>query len=169
MTVRPPADPGMTLGTFVAQLGNVDLAVSTVLHVVFGGLLTGSVLFFTYAVNPAARVGDVSPETFSGATSKLTTVTRASAVVLLLTGGHQAGVLYTAETLAGTRRGYLVLAMLVLWFALVALVEVAASKLREGLAREKVRTPAREARPFLWAASIAAVLVLVDAGLLAAG
>lgn len=152
----------------VAQIGNVDLAVATVLHVVFGALLTGSVLFFTYAVNPAAHAGDVPPETFATAVSKLTTVTRVSAVVLLLTGGHQSGVVYTAETLTGTGRGYLVLAMLVLWFALVVLVEMAASKHREGLKREKIRTPAREARPFLLAASVAAVLVLVDAGLLAA-
>jgi uncharacterized membrane protein len=155
---------------FVAlQLGNIDLTVSYVVHMLFGALMAGAVLFFAYGVNPVAHAGDMGPETLAAATSKLTTVTRASAVLVFLTGGHQAGVLYTFESLTGTGRGYLVLAMLVLWLVMVAFVEMGASKLREGTDREKVRTPAREARPFLRLASVAAVLVLVDAGLLAAG
>lgn len=159
----------MELGYAVMQLGNVDLTVATVIHVLFGGLLTGSVLFFAYAVNPAGRTGDIGRDLFSAATSKLTTVNRTSGVLLFFTGGHQAGVLYTFETLTGTGRGHLVLAMLGLWFVLTALVEIAASKLRDGLDQDKIRTPARDARPYLRAASVAAVLLLVDAGLLAAG
>lgn len=151
------------------QLGNVDLAASFVVHSLFGALLAGTVLFFTYAVTPLAHDGELGPESLAAATGKFTTVTRVSAALVFVTGGHQAGVLYTVERLTGTGRGHLVLAMLGLWFAMVALVEVGASKLREGTARDKVRSPAREARPFLRLAAAAAVLVLVDAGLLAAG
>ncbi|WP_255149749.1 CopD family protein [Halorarius halobius] len=154
---------------FLLQLGNVDLTVSYVVHMLFGALMTGAVLFFTYAVNPVAHAGELAPETLAAATGKLTTVTRVSSVFVFLTGGHQAGVIYTFESLTGSGRGHLVLGMLVLWLAMVAFVEVGASKLRDGTDQDKVRTPAREARPFLRAASVAAVLVLVDAGLLAAG
>lgn len=159
----------MDIGFVALQLGNIDLTVSFVIHMLFGALLSGAVLFFAYGVNPIAHAGNMGPDTLAEATGKLTTVTRASAVVVFLTGGHQAGVLYTFERLTGTGPGYLVLAMLVLWVVLVAFVEMAASKLREGTNRDKVRTPAREARPFLRIASVAAILVLVDAGLLAAG
>ncbi|WP_255196077.1 CopD family protein [Halorarius litoreus] len=159
----------MDTGFVALQLGNIDLTVSYVVHMLFGALMSGAVLFFAYGVNPVAHAGNMGPDTLATATSKLTTVTRASAVLVFLTGGHQAGVLYTFESLTGSGRGYLVLAMLVLWLAMVAFVEMGASKLREGTDRDKVRTPAREARPFLRLASVAAVLVLVDAGLLAAG
>jgi uncharacterized membrane protein len=152
---------------FPLQAG-IGLTVSYVLHMLFAAALTGSVLYVALFVNPAAVAGDIGNEAFSRVTSGLSTVTRASAVVLLLTGGHQAGTLYTFETLAGTTRGHLVLGMLVLWLALTALVEIAGSKLREGLDAGKLRAPAREARPFLRAAAVLAVLLLVDAGLLAA-
>lgn len=154
---------------FLLQLGDVDLTVAYVLHVVFGTVLAGAVLYFTYGVTPLAHAGELSPGSLAALTGKLTTVTRVSAALVFVTGGHQAGVLYTLGTLTGTGRGHLVLAMLGLWFAMVALVEVGASKLREGTARDKVRSPAREARPFLRLAAAAAVIVLVDAGLLAAG
>jgi hypothetical protein len=148
--------------------GGVVLSLTYVLHMIFAAALTGSVLYVALFVNPAAVTGDIGNEAFARVTSGLTTVTRASAVVLLLTGGHQAGTLYTFETLLGTGRGHLVVTMLVLWVAMTGLVEVAGSKLRDGLDAGKLREPAREARPFLRGAAVLAVLLLVDAGLLAA-
>ncbi|MDZ7745513.1 MAG: transporter [Halobacteriales archaeon] len=144
-------------------------AITYVLHMVFAALLTGSVLYVALAVNPIAVTGDIRPEAFGRITGQLTTITRASAVVLFLTGGHQAGNFYTIETLTGSFRGHLVLAMLVLWLVLTALVEIAGARLRRGLDADKLREPAREARPFLRAAAVLAVLLLVDAGLLASG
>jgi hypothetical protein len=153
---------------FLPLQGGIVLAVTYVLHTVFAAVVTGSVLYVALFVNPAAVSGDIGNDAFSKVTSGLTTVTRASAVVLLLTGGHQAGTLYTVETLLGTGRGHLVLTMLVLWLAMTGLVEVAGSKLRDGLEADKLREPARNARPFLRGAAVLAVLLLVDAGLLAA-
>ncbi|MFB6118957.1 CopD family protein [Halosegnis sp.] len=146
----------------------VGLAVSYVLHMLFAAALTGGVLYVALFVNPAAVAGDIGNEAFSRVTGGLSTLTRASAVVLLLTGGHQAGTLYTLETLTGTGRGHLVLGMLVMWVAMTGLIEVAGSKLRDGLEAGKLREPAREARPFFRAAAVLAILLLVDAGLLAA-
>jgi uncharacterized membrane protein len=146
----------------------IDTAMQT-LHVLFAGLWTGSVVLFALAVLPSGLSGDIGPGPLEAVTSRLTTLSRASALVLFLTGGHLTGTLYTVERLTGTTRGYLVLAMLGLWFVMAGLVEVGGSKMREGLEDEKVRTPAREAKPFYQGAAVVALLLLVDAGLLAGG
>ncbi|WP_324662374.1 transporter [Haloarcula sediminis] len=141
----------------------VDAAIYAT-HLVFAGLWSGTVLFTSYAVVPTAMGGDMQASALEAITGKLRTVSRASSVLLLLTGGHLAATRYTGESLFATGRGHLVLAMVALWFALAALVEIGASKLADGTAQQKVRQPAAEARPLLLAASVVAVLLLVDAG-----
>ncbi|WP_262177951.1 transporter [Haloarcula laminariae] len=143
----------------------VDAAIYAT-HLVFAGLWSGTVLFTSYAVVPTAMNGDMQGSALEAITGKLRTVSRLSSVLLLLTGGHLAATRYTGETLFGTGRGHLVLGMVVLWFALAALVEIGASKLADGLAQQKVRQPAADARPLLLAASVVAVLLLVNAGAL---
>lgn len=138
-------------------------------HLLFAGLWTGTVLFVTVGVLPPALRGNADPDPLGFAVSRLTTISRASAVVLLLSGGHMAGTGYTVESLVGTSRGHLVLAMVLLWFVLAALVEVGAAKMRRGLDARRVRTPAHDARPFFRGASVVALLLLLDAGLLAGG
>ena len=137
-----------------------------VVHLVFAGLWSGTVLFTSYAVIPAALSGNLRAGSLAALAGKLKTVSRASSLLLFLSGGHLAGALYTVPSLFGSTRGYLVLAMVALWFVLSGLVEVGASKLAEGTNQQKVRQPAAEARPFLLGASAVAVLLLVDAGLL---
>jgi uncharacterized membrane protein len=137
-------------------------------HLLFAGLWTGSVLFASYAVLPLARDGDLNAAPLETVAGKLRTVSRASALVLLLTGGHMAAQRYTVDTLTGSGGGHLVLSMIVLWFLLAGLVEVGAGKLSDGTGRDKVREPARDARRFFQGASVVAVLLLLDAGLLVA-
>lgn len=137
-------------------------------HLLVAALWTGSVVFVAYAVVPLARDGDMNASPLGAISGKLTTLSRASAVLLLLTGGHMAGTAYTVESLTGSPRGHLVLTMLVLWLVLTGLVEVAGSKLTDGTARDKVREPAREATRFFQGATVVALLLLVDAGLLVA-
>jgi uncharacterized membrane protein len=138
-------------------------------HLLFAGVWAGSVVFLTMAVLPTAMDGTANAEPLAAMVDKLRLVSRASAVFLLLSGGHLAGTLYTAETLTGSTRGHLVLGMVALWFALAVLVEVGAGKLAAGLDEKKVREPARAARPFLLAASLVAVALLLNGGLLSAG
>jgi uncharacterized membrane protein YuzA (DUF378 family) len=139
------------------------------LHLIVGALWTGSVLFVALGVVPVALRGDASVELFEYAIGRLTTISRLSAVVLLLTGLWQLSVLYpSVEALTAPPRGHLVLTMIVLWLVLAAVVEVGAARARAGLAERKIRTPAAEARPFLYAGAVVAVLVLLDAGLLVA-
>lgn len=143
--------------------------VVAVLHLVFAGIWTGSVLFAAWGVLPLAGRGDVEPDALGFVADRLTTVSRVSALVLFATGGHLAGTRYTVETLTGTGRGHLVLTMVALWLVLAALVEVGSSRLTDELQQDPVRTPATKARPFYNGAAAVAVLLLVDAGLLLGG
>ena len=159
MKTAPFADAGMAL---------LDTAVVS-LHLLFAALWAGGVVFVTVAILPLARDGTMAPGPLGTVTDRLVWLSRLSALVLLLTGGHMAGTFYTAESLTGTTRGHLVLGMVVLWLVLAALVEVGGRELTDGTAREKVREPARDARPYLLAATVVALALLVDGGLLAGG
>jgi putative copper export protein len=141
-------------------------AVSQAIHLLFAGAWTGSVLFMTYGVLPTARAGNIDTDPFADITSRLLTLSRASAAVLFLTGAHLAATKYTVETLTGTVPGYLVIVMILLWLVLAGLVEVGMSKISEGLRERKVRTPAEKGRPFLLGASIVSILLLLNAGIL---
>jgi uncharacterized membrane protein len=143
-------------------------AIAYAVHLLFAGLWTGSVLFVAYAVVPMARDGTLNAGPLSAIAGKLTTVSRASALVLFLSGGHLAGARYTLDTLTGTQAGYLVIVMVVLWFLLAGLVEVGTSRLTEGTERDKVREPAEAARPLLLGASVVALLLLANSGALIA-
>lgn len=141
---------------------------SWVVHTLFAGLWTGSVLFLTLAVLPLARDGRLNAAPLSSIAGRLKTVSRASALLLFATGSHMAAVRHTGESLVETQGGWLVLSMLVLWFFLAGVVEVGAKRLTDGTERDKVREPARNARPFFLVGSLLAVLLLVNAGLLSA-
>jgi len=138
------------------------------LHLLFAALWTGSVLFLTLAVLPIARDGTLDSEPLDRLTARFAWIARAGALMTLLTGAHRAVTLYSVDGLLETTQGHLVLGMVVLWLALAALSEIAAARLSAGTAEDKVRTPAANARPFLLAASIVAVLLLFDAGALTA-
>lgn len=146
-------------------MGFVEAVVYGV-HLLFAGLWSGSVLFVTLGVLPTAVDGDVNAAPMVTVTSRLKLISRTSALLLLLTGGHLAATFYPGTALLDTTRGNLVLAMVALWFLLAAFVEVGARELSDGFAEKKVRTPARNARPFFVAASLVAVLLLLDAGAL---
>lgn len=141
-------------------------AVMNGIHLGFAGLWVGSVIFVTVAVLPPARRGAFDAAPLEPVVSKLQWISRISALLLFVSGGHLAGTRYTVDSLFGSAQGYLVLAMLALWFLLALLVELGSKKLANGFAERKVRQPANEARPYFLAASLVGVLLFVDAGLL---
>lgn len=143
----------------------IDTAMYAV-HTGFAALWAGSVLFVVIAALPLAMDGELSPKAFGSVVSKLRWVTRISAVLLFVTGGHLAGTLYTAETLTGTTSGYLVLAMLTFWLGLAAVVEIGSAKAIRGVEANKIREPARACRPFYLLGAVFAIGLLVVAGLL---
>ncbi len=136
------------------------------LHLLFAAVWVGSVAFVALVVLPLARGGGLNATPLGALVARLRTVSRASAVVLLLSGGHMAATAYTVESLFGSGRGHLVLAMVALWFALAALVEVGGARVEDGTDDKKVREPAREARPLFLAATVVGVLLLFDAAAL---
>ena len=144
-------------------------SVMQVVHVLFAGLWTGSVLFVVGAVLPASTAGTISPDAMTAITTRLSWLTRISALVFVATGGHLAGTGYTVGSLFGTGRGQLVVAMLVLWFVLTGLVEMGGKRLRGASTVADVEAAIASTRPIWLAAGVIAVLLLVDAGLLAAG
>ena len=137
------------------------------LHVGFAILWTGSVLFVVLAVYPSALRGDIAGDALAAIVERLRWITRIAALAFLVSGGHMAGTLYTVDSLTGTGRGHLVLTMLALWFVTTGLVEVAGGKLTTGLDAGKLREPARDAKPFFYAASALSVGLILTAGLLA--
>lgn len=143
-------------------------ATSYVIHSIFSGLWTGSILFMTLGVLPLALNGGLTAESLSTVTGRFKILSRTSVLLLFLTGGHMAGTQYTTETLTGSTNGYLVVSMLTLWFLTAGVTEVGASRLADGSGRDKVREPARNAHRFFQIGSAFAVLLLVVAGLLSA-
>lgn len=136
------------------------------LHLLFGALWVGAVAFVALVVVPLARDGGLNATPLGTLVARLRTISRTSALVLLLSGGHMAATAYTVDSLTGSGRGHLVLTMVALWFVLAALVEVAGGKLERGTDDKKVREPAREARPLLLAATaVGAALLFVAAAL----
>jgi uncharacterized membrane protein len=143
----------------------VDTAMYTI-HGAFAALWTGSVLFVAAVVLPLAMDGELSPEAFGVVVSKLQWITRISALLLLVSGGHLAGTLYTVESLTGSGSGSLVLAMVALWLGLAAVVEIGSARANRGIEQRKIREPARDAYPFYLVGALLAVGLLVVAGLL---
>lgn len=141
-------------------------AVMNGIHLGFAGLWVGSVIFLTVAILPLARKGAFDAAPLEVVTNRLQWLSRISALLLFVSGGHLAGTRYTVDRLFGSPEGYLVLVMLALWFLLALLVELGSKRLANGFAQRKVRQPAREARPYFLAASIVGVLLFFDAGLL---
>ena len=144
----------------------VDTAMYTV-HMALSALWTGSVLFVVLAVLPLAMDGDVSPDVLGRVVSTLQWVTRASALLTLLSGGYLAvtgG--YTVDRLTGTAGGYLVVVMVLLWLGLAAVVEIGSARAQRGIDERKIRQPARDARPFYLVAVALSVGLLVVSGLL---
>lgn len=143
----------------------VDTFLAQTTHLVFAALWAGSVFYVAFVVLPLARDGAFnSTKPLETISSRLTTISRVSALVLLLSGGHLAGTRYTAERLFNTINGQLVLAMVALWLVLAGLVEVGSKRFESGLNGKKLREPAANALPLYRAGAVVAVLLLVVAG-----
>lgn len=164
----------------------VLVTLSYLVHVLSAALWTGGVLYATYAVFPAARAGELSPAAFEQVVDGLLQVTRWTGLALPLSGGYQLWVLYPVDRLLGTTSGYLVLAMLALWGLMNGLLEAGVYRMRtaggEPLGMGEymterfavnggydVRERAAVGRPYLLGVVVLAVLLLVDAALLAVG
>lgn len=131
----------------------------TIVHLLFAGLWTGGVVFVALGVVSLSDRDGVGAAALRSILDRLTLLSRVSALVLLLTGGHMAAERYTADSLTGSGDGHLVLTMVLLWAVLAALVEIGASRIDDA-------GNAAAGRTVLYGAAVVAIGLLVDAGLL---
>lgn len=167
---------------------SASLTLSYVVHVVSAGFWTGSVLYAAYTVFPVARAGDLPVAAFERHVDGLLQVTRWTGLTLPLTGAYQLWVLYPLPRLTGTTAGHLVLGMLALWGVMNGLLELGVYRMRtagdepldvgsylsEGFVLDAgsdvgVGRRAEVGWPYVRAAVVLAVLLLVDAAVLAGG
>lgn len=149
-------------GTVMASTLQIVLTI----HTIFAALWTGGTLFVAGAVLPAARRDLLGETALALIARRFTYLTVASVVLLLFTGGHLAGTLYTVETLQSTGRGHLVLTMVGLWLVLPLLLY---GGFRQLTGLPEGRTPATAAttaRPWFLGASVVSIALLIVAGLL---
>lgn len=131
--------------------------VTELIHFFVAALWSGSVLFFGFFVLPTT-----GPTLSRALLDRFVMLSRASALLMLLTGGHMAAASYTQQSLLNSGRGHVVLGMLALWLVLMGLVEVGNARVEDG-------TVGASATRFFRAAAVVAALLLVDAGLLLTG
>lgn len=139
------------------------------LHNLFAMLWVGSVLFFTYAVLPSGREGTLGRDSLERLLDGLTTVTRVSALLLLLTGIFMGVALYSVDRLLGTIDGWLVIGKVVLWVGLAGAVEAGSGKLHSELDGGQPSASVENATSLFYVASAIAVLSVLSVALLATG
>ncbi|MFB6133591.1 MAG: hypothetical protein ABEJ55_01205 [Halanaeroarchaeum sp.] len=132
-------------------------AIAVFAHVVFGALWTGAVVFVALVASDVNR--GTSIDLSSAVVDRLRDVSRASAVVTFLSGGYLASG-YGGSYFLQSTRGLLLSAMVLLWLVLMVTVEIGAARTQSADADGE--TP-------LKLAGVAALLLLVDVGLLLSG
>lgn len=142
------------------------LDVVMTVHTLFAALWTGGTLLVAGAVIPAARKNLLDERALSLITRRFSYLTIASVLLLLFSGGHLAGNLYTAESLTSTMQGNLVLTMVALWFVLAVVLFFGFRRLTGSSSEKSAVAPATQARPWFLGASIISIALLVVAGLL---
>lgn len=164
----------------------LDLLASYVVHTVSAAVWTGGVAFAGYGVFPPAMAGRMEDEPFERNVNGLLQLTRWTGITLPVTGPYQTWQLYPLDTVLTTPAGWLVLATFGSWGVMHGLLELGVSRMRtadgeslgigrdvtEGYVADGGCDVARRARvgwPYLVASGGCAVLLLVDAGLLASG
>ncbi|UOO94204.1 hypothetical protein MUK72_09495 [Halococcus dombrowskii] len=142
------------------------LDVAMTIHTVFAALWTGGTLVVAGAVIPAARSELLNTDGLALVARRFRYLTAASVLLLLFSGGHLAGTLYTAETLQTTGRGNLVLAMVGLWLVLAIVLFFGFRRLSGSRSNRSAAAAATNARPWFLGASVVSIALLVVAGLL---
>lgn len=156
------------IGAALAAVMVSVLSASATLHLLFGALWAGGVIFVVWRVLPLVAAGEIKIDPARKLAAGTRWLTRGGALVTLATGGHLAGALYTPAELTGTTRGYAVLGMTALWLVMAGLVEVGMSRYVDALDERKLRTAGRAATTPMRLAAVVAVLVLLLGGWLAA-
>ena len=140
--------------------------VAMTVHTIFAAIWTGGTLVIAGAVIPAARSELLSTDGLTLIARRFWYLTVGSVLLLLFSGGHLAGTLYTVETLQSSSRGNLVLLMVGLWFILAIVLFFGFRRLTNTKPEQSAVVAATKARPWFLGGSIVAIALLIIAGLL---
>ncbi len=141
------------------------------IHLVFAAIWIGSVTYVTFAILPLARDGGLDREPLEHMISKVLWISRIGALALLISGSHLMGTggYFDTDQLLDTTQGLAVVAMVILWLALIVIVEIAGRRIRSGLGANLVREPARDGLKWFYVATAIGVALFVDGALLTSG
>ncbi len=141
------------------------------LHLVFGATWVGTVAFMALAVLPLAAAGELERGALSTLVGRTVWISRLGAAAMFLTGTHMMATMdyVDTEVLLENRYGQAVLAMIVLWLALIGIVEVASRRIRSGLDANLLREPARDGRTWFLVATAVGVLLFLDGAAITTG
>lgn len=136
------------------------------IHTILAALWTGGTVVIAGTVIPAARRELLQSNGLTLIARRFWYLTVGSVLLLLFSGGHLAGTLYTVETLQATGRGHLVLTMVGLWLVLALLNFFGFRRLTGASSNQSVAAAAIRARPWFLGGSVVSIALLVVAGLL---
>lgn len=142
------------------------------IHLVFAAVWIGAVAFVTFGVLPLARDGNLDRRPLRSLLGRLLWVSRIGALAMLVTGTHlmgNRGDYYDPDVLLSTGAGQAVLLMILLWLALIVVLEVSIRRIRSGLDANLVREPARDGLRWFYLATLIGVALFVDGALIAVG
>ena len=140
--------------------------VAMTVHTIFAAIWTGGTLVVAGAVIPAARNELLSTDGLTLIARRFWYLTVGSVLLLMFSGGHLAGTLYTVETLQSSSRGNLVLLMVGLWFVLAVVLFFGFRRLTSSQPEQSAGVAATKARQWFLGGSVVAIALLVIAGLL---
>ena len=145
--------------------------VMVAIHLVVGAIWVGAVAFVTLSILPLARDGVLDREPLESAISTLLRISRLGALLMLVTGSHLMGTggYFDTDVLFGAERGLAVVAMVLLWLALIVLIEVSTRRIRSGLEANLLREPARDGLAWFYAATAVGVLLFAVGAALTTG
>lgn len=151
----------------MATIDTVMIAI----HLIFGAMWVGSVAFVTFTILPLARDGDLERVPFERMMDKVLLVSRVSALAMVISGTHMMGTgnYFDTEVLLESTRGQSVLAMFILWFVLIVIIEISTRRIKSGLGANLLREPARDGLAWFYTATLVGILLFLIGSLLTTG
>ncbi len=151
-------------------MATIDTAMVAV-HLIFGAIWVGSVTFTTFVILPLARDGDLDRPPLETSLSRLQLISRIGALAMVISGLHLMGTgsYFDTAVLLETNRGRAIVAMIVLWFLFITILEISTRRIKSGLGANLLREPARDGLSWFYVATTIGLLLYVIGAMITTG
>lgn len=151
-------------------MATIDTAMVAV-HLVFGAIWVGSVTFTTFVILPLARDGDLDRSPLETSLSRLQLISRIGALAIVISGLQLMGTgdYFDTAVLLETTRGLAIIAMIVLWFLFITILEISTRRIKSGLGANLLREPARDGLTWFYVATAIGLLLFVIGAMITTG